>query len=172
MIMIKIQYSSKALLLLVNPHIPQQNIGTVHLLFEKKMLCCQLCSTRYKAVRINNCLKRTSAIKVATIKITDDFHYEWSHQMPTTKSTLFVVSKDEWDPKEGPGSPWRMDCMYSGVAIKGTSQDEATSNSEKIKPVVLVIVELRDSNFLVCLYTIPQTILNSSMYVICHICIA
>jgi len=36
--------------------------------FEKETLCCQLCSTSYTAVRINNCLKRT-AIKVATLKI-------------------------------------------------------------------------------------------------------
>jgi len=34
--------------------------------------------------------------------------------------------------------------MYSGVA-KGTSHAEATLNSEKIKPVALAIVELRDS---------------------------
>jgi len=26
-----------------------------------------------------------------------------SHQMPTTKLTPFVVSKDEWDTKESPG---------------------------------------------------------------------
>jgi len=25
----------------------------------------------------SNCLKRTSAIKVTTMKITDDFHFEW-----------------------------------------------------------------------------------------------
>jgi len=34
--------------------------------------------------------------------------------------------------------------MYSGIA-KGTSQAEAMSNSEKIKPVALAIVELRES---------------------------
>jgi len=34
--------------------------------------------------------------------------------------------------------------MYSGIA-KGTCQGEATSNSEKIKPVALAIVELRES---------------------------
>jgi len=34
--------------------------------------------------------------------------------------------------------------MYSGVA-KGTSQAEATSNSEKIKPTALAIVELLES---------------------------
>jgi len=34
-----------------------------------------------------------------------------------------------------------MHCMYSGMT-KGTSQAEAMSNSEKIKPVALAIVEL------------------------------
>jgi len=34
--------------------------------------------------------------------------------------------------------------MYSGMA-KGTSRAEATSNGEKIKPVALAIVELRES---------------------------
>jgi len=34
--------------------------------------------------------------------------------------------------------------MYSGMA-KGTSWAEATSNSEKTKPVALAIVELRES---------------------------
>jgi len=38
-------------------------------------------------------------------------------------------------------SPWRMHCVYSGMA-KGTSWVEATSNSKKIKPVALAIVEL------------------------------
>jgi len=34
--------------------------------------------------------------------------------------------------------------MYSGMA-KGISQAEATLNSEKIKPIALAIVELRES---------------------------
>jgi len=34
--------------------------------------------------------------------------------------------------------------MYNGMA-KGTSQTEATSNSKKIKPVALAIVELCES---------------------------
>jgi len=41
-------------------------------------------------------------------------------------------------------SPWRMHCMYSGMA-KGTSRAEVTLNSKKIKPVALAIVELRES---------------------------
>jgi len=57
-----------------------------------------------------------------------------SHHMPTTKSTLFVVNKDEWYTKEGRGK-------YG----KSTSRAEAMLNSEKIKPVTLAIVELRES---------------------------
>jgi len=50
-----------------------------------------------------------------------------SHHMPTTKSTLFVASKDEWGTKEGPGG---MHCFYSSMP-KGTSRAEAMLNSEK-----------------------------------------
>jgi len=64
-----------------------------------KMLCCQLCSTCYIAVQINNSLKTTLAIKVATIKIM----MNGSNHIPTTKSTLFAVRKDEWNTKEGTG---------------------------------------------------------------------
>jgi len=41
-------------------------------------------------------------------------------------------------------SPLRMYCIYSGMA-KGTSWAEATSNSEKVKPIALAIIELRES---------------------------
>ena len=66
-------------------------------------LRCQLCSTRYTAVRIKNCLKSTSAIKIATIKDMDTFHYEGKLSHATAKLTLFAVSKDEWDKKEDTG---------------------------------------------------------------------
>jgi len=36
-----------------------------------------------------------------------------------------------------------MYCMHSGMA-KGKSRAEATSNSEKLKPVALAIIELRE----------------------------
>ena len=45
----------------------------------------------------------TSAFKVATMKNTDDLHYERKPSRATTKSTLFAVSKDEWDTKEDTG---------------------------------------------------------------------
>jgi len=56
--------------------------------------------------------------------------------MRTTKSTLFVVSKDEWDTKEGTGKSMKIHFMNSG-ASKGTSRDEETLNSKKIKPIAL-----------------------------------
>ena len=68
------------------------------------MLCCRLRSTRYTAVRIKNCLKSTSAIKIATMTNTDNFRYEEGKpSRAIAKSTLFVVSKDEWDTKEDTG---------------------------------------------------------------------
>ena len=62
-----------------------------------------LCSTQYTAVRIKNCMKSTSANKIATMKNTDGFHYEEKPSCVTTKLTLFTVSKDEWDTKEDTG---------------------------------------------------------------------
>ena len=60
-------------------------------------LRCRLSSTRYTAVRIKNCLKSTSAIIIATMTNTDDFHYKGNPSRAIAKSTLFAVSKDEWD---------------------------------------------------------------------------
>jgi len=74
MIMIEMQYSSTALLLLVNPCILHQNNGLSYINYCPKMLCCQLCATHYTTLRIN---KITSAIKVAPMKISDDFHFKW-----------------------------------------------------------------------------------------------
>ena len=37
------------------------------------------------------------------MKSTDDFHFEGKPSCATAKSTLFAVSKDEWDTKEDTG---------------------------------------------------------------------
>ena len=37
------------------------------------------------------------------MKNTDDFRYERKPSCATTKSTLYAVSKDEWDTKEDTG---------------------------------------------------------------------
>jgi len=53
--------------------------------------------------------------------------------MPTTKSTLFLVSKDEWDTKEGTGKSVK-NVLYG--------YGKRTLNTEKIKPIALAIAEL------------------------------
>ena len=45
----------------------------------------------------------TSAIKISTTKNTDDFCFEGKPSCAIAKSTLFAVSKDEWDTKEDTG---------------------------------------------------------------------
>ena len=70
---------------------------------ESITLRCRLFSTCFTAVQIKNCLKTTSAIKVATIKNTNDFRYKGKPSCTTTKLTLFAVSKDEWDTMEDTG---------------------------------------------------------------------
>ena len=61
---------------LCNPHIPKERNGSMcpsyinyRLISEVSItLLCWLYSTRYTAVRIKNCLKSTSAIKIVTMK--------------------------------------------------------------------------------------------------------
>ena len=60
-------------------------------------------ATCYAAFQIENCLKSTSAIKIATMTNTDNFHYKGKPSHAIAKSTLFAVSKDEWDTKEDTG---------------------------------------------------------------------
>ena len=38
------------------------------------------------------------------MKNTENFHYEGKSSLVVAKSTLFAVSKDEWDTKEGTGN--------------------------------------------------------------------
>ena len=66
-------------------------------------LRCRLCSTRYIAIQIKNCLKSTFTIRIATMKNTDDFHFVGKPSRAHAKSTPFPVSKDEWDTKEDIG---------------------------------------------------------------------
>ena len=95
-----------------NPRIPKErnraappNHINYHLKCEGSItLRCRLCSTRYTAVRIKNCLKSTSAYhRIATMKNTDDFLFEGKPSCACAKSTPFPVSKDEWDTKEDTG---------------------------------------------------------------------
>ena len=47
--------------------------------------------------------KSTSAIKAATMKNTDNFHYEEKPSRATDNLTPFAASKEEWDTKEDTG---------------------------------------------------------------------
>jgi len=55
---------------------------------------------------------------------------ELSHHMPTTKSTLFMVIKDEWDIK-GALVKSMKNALYIQQYGKNTSQAEAMLNNEK-----------------------------------------
>ena len=99
---------------LCNTCTPKERNGAVHpnyINYHLKsevsiMLCCWLRSTHYTAVRIKNCSKSTSVIKIVTMKNTDDFCYEGKPSCAITKSTCLQrcpVSKDEWDTKEDTG---------------------------------------------------------------------
>ena len=73
------------------------------------------------------------------MKNTDNFHYEGKPSCAIAKSTLFAVSKDEWDTKEGTGKSMKSALYVYCSMPKGTC---ATSNSEKIKPIALPVIEL------------------------------
>ena len=73
----------------------------------------------------------------------DDFRYKGKPSCATSKSTLFAVSKDEWDTKEDTGKSMK-NTLYTYCGMpKGTCRAKATSNSEKIKPIALAVIELR-----------------------------
>ena len=77
------------------------------------------------------------------MKNTDNFCYEGKPSHATAKFTPLAVSKDEWDTKENSGKSMKNTlCVPWYDMPKGTSQAEATSNSENIKPLALVIIEL------------------------------
>jgi len=57
----------------------------------------------YTAVRINNCLKITSAITVAPMKITDDFHHKWKPSHAYHKIDTFH-GEQRWMVHKG--GPW------------------------------------------------------------------
>ena len=84
-------------------------------------------SGHYTTVRIKNCSKSTSAIKIATMKNTDDFHFEGKPSHATAKSTLLAVSKDEWDTKEDTGKSMKNALyvlQYAKMHLSGRSDIE------------------------------------------------
>ena len=75
------------------------------------------------------------------MKITDDFRYEGKPSRAIAKSTLFAVSKDDWDTKEDTGKSMKNALYVLRYAKKHLSG--RSDVGEKIKPVALAIIELR-----------------------------
>ena len=71
-------------------------------------LRCRLYSSRYTVIWTKNCLKSTSAIKIATLKNMDDFRFVGKPSRARTKLTSFTVSKDEWNTKEDTGKSMKI----------------------------------------------------------------
>ena len=55
------------------------------------------------------------------MKKTDDFHFEGKPSRATAKSTLFAVSKDEWDTKEDTGKSMKNAHLIPNSAIYSLS---------------------------------------------------
>ena len=72
----------------------------------------------------------------------DDFCFEWKPSRARTKSTPFPVSKDDWDTKEDTGKSMK-NALYVLRYSKRHLSGKATSNSEKINPIALPVIELR-----------------------------
>ena len=88
----------------------------------------------------------------------DDFHFKGKPSRARAKLTPFPVSKDEWDTKEDTGKSMK-NALYVLRYAKGTCRAEATSNSDKIKPVALAVIELHLSEGISQLLT--QSVENS-----------
>ena len=74
----------------------------------------------YTAVQVKSYSKNTSIIKVATVKNTDDFHYE---KGAIAKLTLFTISIDEWNTKEETCNSMHYICCGMAKAPLGLKQD-------------------------------------------------
>jgi len=103
------------LLLLVNLCIPHQNNSTVcpsyiNYCLKRKHFVSALLLAMFNPLWIKN-FKRTSAIKVTTMKVMENF---WKPSHANHRIDNFCV-KQKWR-----RSPWRMHCMHSGMAKSTT----------------------------------------------------
>ena len=76
------------------------------------------------------------------MKNMDNFHFKGKPSCAKAKLTPFTASKNEWDTKEKIGKSTKNALDILWYAKRNVSA-EVTSNSEKIKPVALDIIELR-----------------------------
>ena len=103
-------------------------------------LLCQLCSTHYTAVQINNCLKKYLCNQGSHYEKYGRFSVKQRKpSRATTKSTLLTVSKDEWNTKENTGKSLKNALHILQYAKKRLKQRQKT---KKFKPVALTSIEL------------------------------
>jgi len=140
------QYSGTALLLLVNPFLLHWNNRTarptyIFIVWKEDVslpaMFNPLCSSTNQQLFKKSFCNQSSHYE----------NYGWfngSHHMPTTKSTLFVVNKDEWYTKEG-----HLKSMKNALYVQWYGKRHLLGWSDieqcKIKPIALAIVELRES---------------------------
>jgi len=117
MIMIEIQYSGTALLLL---HIPHRNNGTARPTWVQYLSSDALLPAMFNLL-----------CSIMNQQLLDDFHNEWKPSC--AYSTLFMESKDKWDSKEGTGKSMK-NALHVQWCGKSISRAEVMSNSEKSSP--------------------------------------
>ena len=76
------------------------------------------------------------------MKNTDDFCYKGKPSLLPPNPNLSLSAKMNGTQRRTLVSPTRMHCMYCGMP-KGTSWAAEMSNSKKIKPVAVTVIELR-----------------------------
>jgi len=100
-----------------------------HLKLKYPLPFCQLCSTRYTAVRIKNCLKSTSVIKATAMKSTDDTQRKPS--CATTELTLFTVQQRWMEHKGGHPKNALQVLRYAKRHLSGWSDVEQRKNQAR-----------------------------------------
>ena len=78
--------------------------------------------------------ENTSVIKIATMKNMDDFRYEGKPSRAIAKSTLFAVSKDEWETQKDTGKSMKNALhvlRYAKRHLSGRSDVEQLKNQAR-----------------------------------------
>ena len=105
-------------------------------------LCFQLCSAHYKASKMKNSVRIVPAINPVTMEnLQLQMYCREAMHRATANRHLGLSAKRNGTQMRTKVNPWCVHCMYCGMP-KGMFWDEATSNSEKIKPISLAVIEL------------------------------
>jgi len=129
----------------VNQYISHQN-GIYHMLQLYKLLSkrcdihCALSSTMFNPLHSKNCLKRTPAIKVATMKFTNNLHYErkpYSSHAYHKNQHFLMSAKTKEENGKSEKNTWYV-LWYANRHLLSRRY----MNNKTIKPAALAIIEL------------------------------